>query len=186
MLSGITIRVWQVLCIVLATLLVIAGLAAWLQSAKAGRLEAAATAANTKAAETEKRLIQEALDQRTELQANANKAGEVLATSEKERALDNEAFQERIKAATTGRACLGGRAVALLNERVRHSNASSGSAKSAETSGPGNPPGEDAAEVATDTNIASWAASAQDLYSKCTGRLSAWQVWYTDLPQTLK
>ena len=73
-------------------------------------------------------------------------------------------LHDAIAKATTGRPCLGAPALRLLDR------AASPRAVPAPT---GRPAAADAADVATDTQVAQWAAGAYHQYAECSRRLSA-------------
>lgn len=81
-----------------------------------------------------------------------------------------DAAQEQLHAAlsrvTTGRACLGGGALRLLD------GASLGIRADLPPSA-GGPAAADASDVATDTQVAGWAADANHRYTECAHRLDA-------------
>jgi hypothetical protein len=191
MVGLITIRVWQVLCVVLLTLLALASFTTWWQTKKVARLEAAATNATTQASLRLTELQALALKERKAMQDKVDGAALALAENETKRKLDYDDLQQKLKQQTSGRECLSAKAVALLNRRtadvgMRDANAAGGSAASAQAASADPAAGADAGGVATDTDIAGWAASAQALYGQCAGRLKGWQDWYADLPPVLK
>lgn len=89
-------------------------------------------------------------------------------------ALTEKALQETqyaLRRVTTGRPCLNGAAVRLLN------NAGAGAAGAAVPGAAGEPDGADAA-AATDTDVALWAAHARRSYDACRGRLDALRAFF--------
>ena len=88
--------------------------------------------------------------------------------------------QREIERNTTGRACLNGRTVGLLNRAAAD--------RTATLPAPGSEPvAEDAAaaadtEVATDTDVATWANQAIEQYNACRARLGALIDWFPPAP----
>lgn len=82
-----------------------------------------------------------------------------------------DAYQEQLHAAlarqTTGRACLGGGALRLLD------GSASGIRADQLPTPAGVPAAADAGDVATDTQVARWAADAYYSYAECARRLDA-------------
>lgn len=82
-------------------------------------------------------------------------------------------LKNALKTATTGRPCLSGAAVGLLN------SAQQTDTLPADTM-PNAPPAlaESTAQVATDTDIADWIAHAQQQYDLCRGRIDDLNRWW--------
>lgn len=110
----------------------------------------------------------------THLQAAQAKADELTLQLQQNQARltrNNTELKHALSQATTGRACLSGSAVSLLNGQA--STTTSTAAVSTPTSITA---GADGA-FATDTDIASWAADARTQYDTCRGRLNALIDW---------
>ena len=103
-----------------------------------------------------------------EIEAAVKRGNELaarVAAAESTRDLALQETKDALRRVTTGRPCLGGAAVRLLNE--------SAGLKPAQLPGAaGQPAGADAA-AASDTDVAQWAASAIRHYDTCRGRLAA-------------
>lgn len=103
------------------------------------------------------------------LQLALNDTEQRLSTKQKD-------IQREINRNTTGRACLDGRTVGLLN------GAAAGRA-SAVPAPIGGPAAEDAA-AATDTDIATWANTAIEQYNVCRAKLGALIDWFPPTTST--
>ncbi len=88
-----------------------------------------------------------------------------VAAAESTRDTALQETQDALRRVTTGRPCLGGAAVRLLNE-------SAGLRPAGVPAPAGQPAGADAA-AASDTDVAQWAASCVRHYDTCRGRLAA-------------
>ncbi|MFZ6872853.1 hypothetical protein ACO0LF_12375 [Undibacterium sp. Di27W] len=107
----------------------------------------------------------------------ANERADALQTAldvtEQRLSITKTELNREIQKSTTGRACLNGRTVGLLNraaagsEPATLSNASSG-------------PVETNAGIATDTDIATWINSAAAQYNVCRARLDALIDWHVN------
>jgi hypothetical protein len=97
-------------------------------------------------------------------------AREQLALEARARQL-NEEKEDAIRKLTTGRVCLDAAVVGLLNQR-----------RAVATSPGLRPPASGAAgsiaAVATDTDVALWAANARDQYDLCRGRIDALRQFF--------
>lgn len=100
----------------------------------------------------------------------AKARGDALTNDLLQARAEADAAQEQLHAAlsrvTTGRACLGGGALRLLDRAALGVRADLPAAA-------GSPAAADAADVATDTQVAGWAADANHRYAECARRLSA-------------
>ena len=156
--------------------LIIAGIAAlifaagwavegWRKDAQIERLERVH-------ADEKARAVQEAAE---ELQAAVKRGNELAARVTAAEATRDTALQETqhaLRKETTGKPCLSGAAVRLLNE-------SAGLKPTVSAVPPGQPARDDAA-VATDTDIAQWVAFAIRSYDTCRGRLDAIADFYEE------
>ena len=109
-----------------------------------------------------------------EIAAAVKRGNELAAHVTAAEATRDIALQETIDAlrrVTTGRPCLSGPAIRLLNE--------SGGLKPALPGAAGQPAGADAA-AATDTDVALWAAYARRSYDTCRGRIDALAAFFQD------
>lgn len=113
--------------------------------------------------------LQEATQRANALQTTLDATEQRLATTKTE--LSNE-----IQKSTTGRACLNGRTVGLLN---RATTGSEPATLSSATSGPT----EASTGFATDTDIATWINSATAQYNTCRARLDALIDWHMSIPE---
>lgn len=129
------------------------------------RLAAALTAADASVAA--------ALQQRDAAQAQSKEIARELAQSR----------------ALSGRACLSGRAVGLLNAhpavglRVPAAAASAAGAAASPAAHPGQT-GPDESAAASDADLAAWALDAMILYQDCRARIDALRQWDADLHRT--
>lgn len=92
-----------------------------------------------------------------------------LASAEATRKTTEEETQREIKRLSTGRACLGGAAVRLLNGAAGLRPGLPEAAR--------RPAATDAA-FATDADVGQWAAAARGQYEQCRGRLDALIAWH--------
>lgn len=77
-----------------------------------------------------------------------------------------EQLHDALQKSTSGRACLGGGALRVLDRAALGIRADL-------PASPGSPAAADAADVATDTQVAGWAADANHRYAECARRLAA-------------
>lgn len=90
--------------------------------------------------------------------------------------------QREIALNTTGRACLNGRTVGLLNRAAADGTATvPGTASEPDTA---DGPAAADTDVATDTDIATWANYAIEQYNTCRARLRALIDWYVPEPRS--
>lgn len=132
-----------------------------------------------------KRLLVQAEVWRAEIQRKADLADDIdraraAATARQARQLKET--QDALKAVTTGRPCLGGAALRVLDQPTGLRPAAGAALLPAGAlQDPAARPAADPAhqgqagdggEYATDTDIAGWIATARDLYEQCRGRLA--------------
>lgn len=120
---------------------------------------------------------------RTNLQAAiyyANQMTIAQAARDADRATKQQEISHAIKSATSGRPCLGGAALRLLDTapglhapNLANANGGAGGAKPT-ASTTASDEGED---VATDTDIAEWINVAAGLYQRCSERFDALATW---------
>ena len=112
-----------------------------------------------------------------EITAATKRGNELAARAAAAEATRDTALEETrnaLRKVTTGKPCLSGAAVRLLNE--------SGGLKAADLpTPPGQPAGADAA-FATDTDIALWAAHARRSFDTCRGRVDALREFFEGTP----
>jgi hypothetical protein len=139
----------------------------------------------------------EAIKQRSELASRAAALAANLAVIEQTLEDQTRDLRAKLKTATTGRLCLGADAVRLLNTGTSANTPTSPQAPPSRTgpatdagptpSNPDQPPqAAPDGPVATDTDVANWAATAQQMYATCAARLSTWQAWWDGLPTVLR
>lgn len=108
-------------------------------------------------------------------QAYADSLVSVIMKRDEELEQTKKEHQDAIKKLTTGRPCLSGELVGVLNSGgntpVPPAQSNSGGQPAA---------GEAATRVATDTDIALWVAEVRPLYAQCVSRLEAWQTLYQE------
>lgn len=121
-------------------------------------------ASQTQAAEAATARLQAAIERGDALQTR-------VAAEETARAQITQEKTDALRRLTTGRACLGGPAVRLLN--------GPGLKPGAVPEAPGQPAGA-AAAFATDTDVGLWAAGAIRAYDTCRGRIDALNDFFTD------
>lgn len=95
-----------------------------------------------------------------------------LAAAESTRDIALQETQDALRKVTTGKPCLSGAAVRLLNE--------SNGLKAAVPAVPSGEPARADAAVATDTDVAQWVAYAIRSYDTCRGRLDAIGDFYKE------
>jgi hypothetical protein len=104
----------------------------------------------------------------------AEALGESLAQKRLEIEAQNQKLSKErdhaLRKVTTGRACLDGAALRLLND----TGALGGGHVPASPGGAAGP----AAGLATDTDVALWTSHARDQHDLCRGRLDALRAWY--------
>lgn len=93
-----------------------------------------------------------------------------LQTAEKTLSLKDQELKHAIASKTTGRACLSGNVVRLLNQPAAENRAAELPTPAASTAAA------DGA-FATDTDVAEWAANARTQYDICRARLNALIDW---------
>ncbi|WP_153117390.1 hypothetical protein [Rhodocyclus tenuis] len=123
------------------------------------RAEANKRAAVVEAAATRLIAANRQADELTERVAAADAARDTAA-QERDRAL---------KSLTTGRACLDGNVVRLLNQPT--------GARVGQLPAAADEPADGAAGAATDTDVAGWIGDARDAYDACRGRIDALREW---------
>lgn len=126
-----------------------------------------------------KRLLDQAESWRAEVKRKADLADDIdrkraAATARQARQLKET--QDALKAATTGRPCLGGAALRLLDQSAGLRPAAGASILPAgalqdAAARPAADSAHQGGDYATDTDIAGWVAVARDLYEHCRGRL---------------
>lgn len=133
----------------------------------------AAEIASLRAAETD-RLLRQADAWRSEVERRAALADDI----DRQRAaeIDRQARQlqethNALKTATTGRPCLGGAALRVLDHAagLRPPAVPAGALQAAAAGPAADPPDGDA--YASDADVAGWIATAADLYEQCRGRV---------------
>jgi prophage endopeptidase len=102
--------------------------------------------------------------------AHADKLQLALDDTEQRLSVKHKEIQLEIARNTTGRACLDGRTVGLLNDAVGD--------RAATLSAPASDPTPQDAAVATDTDVATWANQAIEQYNTCRARLGALIDWF--------
>ena len=150
----------------IAALLITAGWTAngWRKDAEIERIERAHAEQRARDAEAAADEIAAAVQRGNELAARVTAAESTRDTALQE-------TKDAIRRVTTGRPCLSGPAVRLLNE--------SAGLKPAMPATPGQPAGADAA-AATDTDVGEWIAAAVRHYDTCRGRLAAVADFYKE------
>lgn len=137
----------------------------WRKDAEIDRIERAHAEQRARDAEVAAEEITAATKRGNELAARA-------AAAEATRDTALEETRNALRKVTTGKPCLSGAAVRLLNE--------SGGLKAADLpTTPGQPVGADAA-FATDTDIALWAAHARRSFDTCRGRVDALREFFEE------
>lgn len=154
---------------VFAVLLFAAGWAVegWRKDAEIDRIERAHAEQRARDAEVAAEEITAATKRGNELAARA-------AAAEATRDTALEETRNALRKVTTGKPCLSGAAVRLLNE--------SGGLKAAAAAVPSGEPAREDAAAATDTDVAQWAAFAIRSYDTCRGRLDAIADFYKEAP----
>lgn len=115
----------------------------------------------------------------TRLQSAQAKADELtlqLQKSEAQLIKTNTELKHALTKTTTGRACLSGAAVSLLNSKAGTTSTAGVSTPTASTAGADGATAPDTS-YATDTDVALWALDARTQYDTCRGRLSALIDW---------
>ena len=110
----------------------------------------------------------DAAEAAAELQAATKRGNELAAraaAAESARDLALQETSDALRKVTTGRPCLSGAAVRLLNDAA--------GLKPAPVPGTAGQPAGAAAAAASDTDVALWAAGARRAYDTCRGRLAA-------------
>lgn len=158
-----------VIVAVFAVLIFAAGWAVegWRKDAEIDRIERAHAEQRARDAEVAAEEITAATKRGNELAARA-------AAAEATRDTALQETQDALRKITTGKPCLSGAAVRLLNQ-------SNGIKPPDLPAAPGQPAGADAA-FATDTDVAQWAAYAIRSYDTCRGRLDAIADFYKEAP----
>ena len=103
-------------------------------------------------------------------EAHADKLQLALDDTEQRLSVKQKEIQLEIARNTTGRACLDGRTVGLLNDAV--------AGRAATLPAPASEPTPQDAAVATDTDVATWANQAIEQYNTCRARLGALIDWF--------
>lgn len=116
---------------------------------------------------------QAALERLQTAKQRADALQTALDVTEQRLSITKTELNREIQNSTTGRACLSGRTVSLLN---RAATGSDPATLPNTTSGPT----AESAGFATDTDIANWINSAAAQYNTCRARLDALIDWHTD------
>lgn len=103
-------------------------------------------------------------------EAHADQLQAALGDTEQRLSDKQKEIQREITRTTTGRVCLDGRTVGLLN-----SGAADGTAT---MPAPASKPAAEDAAVATDTDVATWANQAIEQYNACRARLGTLIDWF--------
>lgn len=139
----------------------------WRKDAEIERIERAH-------AEQRARDAEAAADEITAAVKRGNELAARVTAAESTRDIALQETRDALRKVTTGRPCLSGPAVRLLNE--------SAGLKPALPATPGQPAVTDAA-AATDTDVGEWIAGAIRHYDTCRGRLAAVADFYKDSDQ---
>lgn len=139
----------------------------WRKDAEIERIERAH-------AEQRARDAQAAAEEIAAATRRGNELAARVAAAEATRDTALQETQDALRKVTTGKPCLSGAAVRLLNE--------SNGLKAAVPAVSSGEPARVDATVATDTDIAQWAANAIRSYDTCRGRLDAIADFYKDTP----
>lgn len=158
-----------VIVAVFAVLIFAAGWAVegWRKDAEIDRIKLTQANERADAERATAAVITAALKRYNELEAR-------VAAAESTRDVALQETQDALRKITTGKPCLSGAAVRLLNQ-------SNGIKPPDLPAAPGQPAGADAA-FATDTDVAQWAAYAIRSYDTCRGRLDAIADFYKEAP----
>jgi hypothetical protein len=135
----------------------------WRQAAALVRLETAHATARATA-------LQQHAAQLAAWQARGAALVATVARHENALTLAHQEKTDALRRLTTGRPCLGGAAVRLLNDPA--------GLKPAALPAPSGQPAEPDAAFASDTDVGLWAASARRQYDTCRGRLQAVADFY--------
>ncbi len=158
-----------VIVAVIAVLLFAAGWVTegWRKDAEIDRIERAHADQRARDAQAAAEEIADATKRGNELAARA-------AAAEATRDTALEETRNALRKFTTGKPCLSGAAVRLLNDAAGFKAADLPAT-------PGQPAGADAA-FATDTDIALWAAHARRSFDTCRGRVDALREFFEEAP----
>lgn len=156
-----------VIVAVFAVLIFAAGWAVegWRKDAEIDRIKLAQANDRADAERATAAVITAALERYNELEAR-------VAAAESTRDIALQETQDALRKITTGKPCLSGAAVRLLNQ-------SNGIKPPDLPAAPGQPAGADAA-FATDTDVALWAAHARRSYDTCRGRIDAVREFFQE------
>lgn len=111
-----------------------------------------------------------ALERIRQAEERADALQEKLNKAEERQSINQKEIQREITRNTTGRACLDGRTVGLLN--------SAAADRAAALPTPTSKPAAEDAATATDTDVATWANQAIGRYNVCRARLGALIDWF--------
>lgn len=103
-------------------------------------------------------------------EAHADKLQVALGDTERRLSDKQKEIQREITRNTTGRSCLDGRTVGLLNSAAADGTAT--------MPAPASKPAAEDAAVATDTDVATWANQAIEQYNACRARLGTLIDWF--------